>query len=183
MRNEISKENAEMIFKEHANFIYRVALFLTKSKELSDDITQETFLQVFRKYHTFDYTKPIRPWMYKITLNITRNMLRKQKWLKFIGKLPENNCLDLVENAILKNEEEKELWREINNLDLKSREVVIMHFYAGMKLKEVSDSLGIPLGTCKSRLNSALNSLRRQLSQNEFSFWEKGGDLCETNQQ
>lgn len=175
MGEEISKENAEIIFKEHSNFIYQVALFLTKSKELSDDITQETFLQVFRKYHTFDSTKPIRPWMYKITLNTTRNILRKQKWLKFIGELPESSCLDLVENAILKNEEEKELLREINNLDLKSKEVVIMHFYSGMKLKEVSDSLGIPLGTCKSRLNSALNALRKRLPKNELNFGGKVG--------
>ncbi|MHB8127231.1 MAG: RNA polymerase sigma factor [Desulfitobacteriaceae bacterium] len=176
--NEISKENAEMIFKEHSTFIYRVALFLTKSKELADDITQETFIQVFRKYHTFDSSKPIQPWMYKITINITRNILRKQKLLKFIH--PEISCLDLVENIVLKSEEEHELWREINNLGLKSREVVIMHFYSGMKLTEVSDSLRIPLGTCKSRLNAALNTLRKQLPKNEFDFINKGGDIFET---
>lgn len=178
--NEISKDNAEMIFKEHSNFVYRIALFLTKSKELADDITQETFIQVFRKYHTFDSSMPIQPWIYKITLNITRNILRKQKLLSFFRELPEISCLDLVENTVLKSEEEYELWREINNLGLKSREVVIMHFYSGMKLKEVSDSLGIPLGTCKSRLNAALNTLRRQIPKNEFDFLNKGGDIFET---
>jgi hypothetical protein len=63
LNNEISKEKAEMIFKEHSNYIYRVALFLSKSKELADDITQETFIQVFRKYYTFDSSKPIQPWI------------------------------------------------------------------------------------------------------------------------
>ena len=113
MNNEISKEKAEMIFKEHSNYIYRVALFLSKSKELADDITQETFIQVFRKYYIVDSSKPIQPWIYKVTLNVTRNMLRKQKWLKFIGKLPEKTSLDLVETTVLKTEEENELWREI----------------------------------------------------------------------
>ena len=169
-----------MIFKEHSNYIYRVALFLTKSKELADDITQETFIQVFRKYYTFDSSKPIEPWIYKVTLNVTRNMLRKQKWLTFIGKLPEESSLNLVENTVLKTEEESELWREIVNLNFRSREMVILHFYSGMKLREISDSLGIPIGTCKSRLNTALNTLRKQLPNNDYEFLNKGGDTFET---
>lgn len=168
-----------MIFKEHSSYIYKVALFLTKSKELADDITQETFIQVFRKYYTYNSSRPIQPWMYKVTLNVTRNMLRKQKWLKFIGKLPEKSCLNLVETSILKTEEENELWREINNLNLKSREILILHFYSGMKLKEISESLGIPLGTCKSRLNTALRTLRKKLPKNEFEYLDKGGDTFE----
>ena len=179
MSNEISKEKAEMIFKEHSDYIYRVALFLTKSKELADDITQETFIQVFRKYYTFNSSKPIQPWIYKVTLNITRNMLRKQKWLKFIGKLPEKSSLNLVETTVLKTEEENELWREISNLNFKSREMVILHFYSGMKLKEISVTLGIPIGTCKSRLNTALSTLRRQLPQKDFEVLTKGGDAFE----
>jgi RNA polymerase sigma factor (sigma-70 family) len=181
LSSEISKENAEMIFKEHASYVYKVALFLTKSKELADDITQETFIQVFRKYYTYNSSKPIQPWMYKITLNVTRNMLRKQKWLNFIGKLPEKNYLNLVENAVLKSEEENELWREINNLNFKSREMLILHFYSGMKLKEISDSLGIPLGTCKSRLNFALNTIRKNMVNNEFEFLLEGGSTFEAS--
>ena len=178
--NELSREKAETIFKEHSNYIFRIALFLTKSKELADDVTQETFILVFRNYSTFDSSKPIRPWIYKITVNVTRNMLRKQKWLKFIGKLPEVSYLNLVENTVLKTEEENELWREIINLNYKSREIVILHFYSGMKLKEISESLGIPIGTCKSRLNTALSTLRKQLPTNDFQFLSKGGDTLET---
>jgi RNA polymerase sigma-70 factor (ECF subfamily) len=80
----------------------------------------------------------------------------------------------------LKSEEENELWKEIINLNLKSREVIILHFYSGMKLKEISDSLGIPLGTCKSRLNSALSTLRGRLPVNDFEFLNIGGDTFET---
>ena len=67
-----------------------------------------------------------------------------------------------------------------SNLTYKSREMVILHFYSGMKLKEISVTLGIPLGTCKSRLNTALNTLRNQLPKNNFDFLNKGGDTFET---
>jgi RNA polymerase sigma-70 factor (ECF subfamily) len=180
LQGYLSKEEAEMIFKEHSNYIYKTALYLTKSRELADDVTQDTFIQAFLKYDTFDTDKPLRPWLYKIALNTTRNLLRRQKWLKFTDELPEISCLDLVESSILKTEEKRELWRHINRLSLKNREVFVLHFYSDMKLKDIADILEIPLGTCKSRLNSALNILRKEIPNNEFSLLEEGGDLCET---
>lgn len=180
MRETITKKNAELIFRVHSDYIFRTALYLTKSRELADDVTQETFIKAFQKYGTFDPAKPLKPWLYKIALNVTRNILRKQKWLKFTDELPEISCTDLVESSVFKTEEKKELWRQINLLSSKSKEVFILHFYSGFKLKEISDILEIPLGTCKSRLNYALNTLRKQMSQSEFDFLEKGGDFYET---
>ncbi len=170
MNKEISKETAEMIFNKHNNYTYRIALFLAKSKTLADDITQETFLQVFRKYHTYDTTKPIEPWLYKITLNITRNTIRKQRWLSFRDQLPEDTASDNTEGIILKNEEEEIIWKAVDSLTHKSKEVILLHYYADLKLVDVADILGIPLGTCKSRLNSALTSLKKQLSKTNFSI-------------
>ncbi len=175
----LSKEKAEAIFNEYSDFVYKAALFLTNSKALADDITQETFIQVFRKYHTYDPSRDLKPWMYKIALNITRNTLRKQKWLRFVDQLPEKSCGSSIEGSVLKNEEEKELWKEISNLSLKNKEIILLHFYSGMKLKEISDMLGIPLGTCKSRLNGALNVLRKRFPQNDFKFIGTGGDVYE----
>ena len=106
-------------------------------------------------------------------------MQRKQKWLQFFQEIPERDCSDLVENTVMKSEEEKELWKWINRLGPKSREIIVLHFYTGMKLAEVADFLGIPLGTCKSRLNTALNNLRRQFPESEFTYLI-GGDAYET---
>lgn len=180
MTNTITKEQAEMIFEEHSAYIYRVALFLTKSNAVAEDITQETFLRVFKKYHTYNPSKPIKPWIYKITLNIARNVFRKQKHINFVDELPEEKAIDLVEGSILRSEEEEELWREINKLTFKSKEVIVLHFYSGLKLKEISTTLGIPLGTCKSRLNTALTTLKKQLSKSSFSFSIEGGSIYET---
>lgn len=182
MTADISKEKAEAIFREHSAYVYRVALFLTKSKALADDITQETFLQVFRKFSRFDDSKPIQPWIYRITLNTTRNMLRKQRWLYFVGEVPETTDLKSMENTFIKSEEARELWKEINKLALKSREVIVLHFYCGMKLKEAAEIIGIPLGTCKSRLNQGLKTLRKNLPENDIIMLSQGGDIYESIQ-
>lgn len=182
MTTDISKEMAEAIFREHSAYVYRVALFLTKSRMLADDITQETFLQVFRKFDRFDVSKPIQPWIYKITLNTTRNMLRKQRWLHFVGDIPETTDLESIENTFIKSEETIKLWEEINKLTLKSREVIVLHFYCGMKLKEIAEVIGIPVGTCKSRLNQGLKALRKNLPENEVITLNQGGDIYESIQ-
>ncbi|PGL68901.1 RNA polymerase sigma factor [Bacillus sp. AFS055030] len=168
MPERIDKDCLEELFNNHSSFVYRTAYFLTKSNVLADDITQETFIRMIKKFHLFDQTKPIEPWIYRITVNITRNMLRKQKIKKLFGfhynVLAEKN----VEQSILQNEMEDHLWKEINLLPNKSREVIVLHYYLELKLEEVADSLNIPIGTCKSRLNYALTKLRNRLSKNEL---------------
>ncbi|WP_241657876.1 RNA polymerase sigma factor [Anaerobacillus alkaliphilus] len=156
----ITQEKASELYAEYSPYIHRTALLLTKSLALADDITQEVFLQVFKKFEQYDQSKPIKPWLYTITVNTTRNFLRKQKWLSFVGILPEKNGAWL-EETILKTEEEKELWMEIQKLNQNHKEIIVLHFYSGLKLQEIADILQIPLGTCKSRYHAALTALRK----------------------
>jgi RNA polymerase sigma factor (sigma-70 family) len=166
------------MFKEYSPFVFRTAYFLTRSDSLADDITQETFIKIIKGLHTYDSSKPIEPWIYKITINTTRNILRKQKWLRFVGVIPEavqETKENIIEKTILQSEDEKELMKEINKLSQKLKEVIILHFYLGLKLKEVADILNIPVGTCKSRLNAALNKLRNQIPESEHKKMMEGG--------
>ncbi|MPN49179.1 hypothetical protein SDC9_196794 [bioreactor metagenome] len=55
-----------------------------------------------------------------------------------------------------------------------------MHYYSGLKLSEIATALGIPLGTCKSRLNAALNSLGKQLHGNNIMMANEGEDVYGT---
>ncbi|HEX2925879.1 MAG TPA: sigma-70 family RNA polymerase sigma factor [Ruminiclostridium sp.] len=73
----MSKEHAEQLYNEYLDYVYRIALFVTKSKTSAEDVTQETFIQLFRKYHTYDQTKPIEPWIYKITLTASNYYIQE----------------------------------------------------------------------------------------------------------
>ncbi len=164
LSDSITQAQAEEIYSANSAYVFRAAMILTKSRVLAEDAVQETFLRVFQKFDAYNAEKPLLPWIYKITVNVTRNLLRKQKWLTFIGDAPESGGVDFVEASVLKDEEGRELWAAVNELPLKHREIIVLHYYCDMKLKDISDILAIPLGTCKSRLNSALNSLRSSVS-------------------
>jgi RNA polymerase sigma-70 factor (ECF subfamily) len=180
MKKEITKEEAELIFREHSAFIYQQVLLITRSKVLADDITQDTFIRVFANYHKYDATRPIRHWIYRIAANVAHNALRRYKWRSFIGISSKKEELNPVEEAVLESEDEKELLREIDRLPFKSRQVLVLHFFSGMKLQEIADMLHVPLGTCKSRLNAGLTSLKKRLGENDLQV-TKGGDSYEAN--
>ncbi|GEO27978.1 RNA polymerase sigma24 factor [Alicyclobacillus acidoterrestris] len=177
MDDQLSESQARRLFEKYSAYVFKTALLLTKSRVLADDVLQETFIQVFRKYHTFDSSKPFEPWLYRITVNVAKNMMRKQKWLTFV---PEARELIDVEapapvEGLLNSEKVDVIKTAINQLKFKSREVIVLHFFAGLTLNEISETLGIPLGTCKSRLNSALTTLRKKLDDNDFFELEARG--------
>lgn len=181
MTNKITKEEANVIFREYSPYVFKVAFLLTKSETLADDITQETFITIFKKYHTYDNTKSLKPWIYQITVNTFRNMYRKQRWLKFVGlSLEAPSAEKIVEHSVVTDETSKELGFEISKLSPKSREVIVLYYFAELKLQEISAVLNIPVGTCKSRLHRAINDLRKQLT-NQESYFHKGGTIYEKN--
>lgn len=178
MNGTISKQEAKVLYEENIGYIYRAALFLTKSKELAEDISQEVFLKAFDKYSTFNKSKPIRPWLYQIMLNMIRNHYRKITIPIQLNELKDiQSDNSFVEQTILKNEEDRYLWHEINTLSLKLREVLILHFYMDMTLEDVAKILRIPLGTCKSRLNSGLKKLRQNEDIQKITYLLGGHEL------
>jgi RNA polymerase sigma factor (sigma-70 family) len=160
------------IFETYATYVFNVALLITRSRTLSDDITQETFLRFFKKYQLYDPKKPIEPWLYRITVNVTSNILRKQKWLQFWGEVTNSNTTISTEESFLNYEKDQELWDAVGILPLKFKQILVLHYYSGMKLAEIADILEIPLGTCKSRLSTALKKLRVALNE-EGGIWDE----------
>lgn len=170
----ISREKAEELFSLYSDYVFKTVFILTHSQSLADDITQETFIKVFKNYHQYDKSKPIKPWIYKIALNTLRSEKRKQKWLQYRPFMPETTEKEsLVEHQVIKKENEKLLQELINTLPKKYREIVILYYFNNFSLKEVSEVLSIPLGTCKSRMYYArkkLNCISKENSQNIRSW-------------
>lgn len=156
----VTEHQAREMFEEHSSYIYGIALMMTRQRALADDVTQETFLRAYSKYHLYDSSKPLRPWLYRIAVNIARNLLRRKTWMKLFAGVSQEVTAYSAESSALQNENALELWRAVAGLSPKLREVITLHYYAGLPLPETAEALGIPLGTCKSRLHAALRKLR-----------------------
>ncbi len=160
----------EKLINEHYKKVYYFLLKLCKEKELAQDLTQETFIKAWYKIESFNGKSRFSTWLYRISYNLFIDHIRSSKGNA--GSFEENKVLYLKDNVQLDEKLSNEdlymhLLRIVNDLPEKLKEVVIFHYEHSLSFKEISEILDIPKGTVKSRLNSALNQMRKALKELE----------------
>jgi RNA polymerase sigma-70 factor (ECF subfamily) len=142
------------------NLIYR----MLQNREEAEDILQETFLRVFKEKERYDPSYAFSTWIYTIALNLCRNELKRKKRFKFFGMdLIKDDRRYAVEESGSKNCLGSTLEKAIASLPVKYREVFLLREINRLSYEEMSESLGIPLGTVKSRVNRARLMLQKKL--------------------
>jgi len=148
--------------------IYAYMRRLGYSSEVSEDLTQQTFLQIWQHIGQLRNSKALNSWIYKVASNVSRLYLRKHKGKQTV------NIEDVVlgyekdneENVVL-NEQLRQLNKILIQMPVKFKEVIIIHYLQGLNISEGSRALGILEGTFKSRLNRGLKILRKELGSGE----------------
>ena len=142
------------------NLVYR----MLQNREEAEDILQETFLRVFKEKESYDPTYAFSTWIYTIALNLCRNELKRKKRFKFFGiDIIKDDRRYAVEEKGNKNCLSSTLEKAIASLPTKYRTVFLLREVNQLSYEEMSQSLGIPLGTVKSRVNRARLMLREKL--------------------
>lgn len=148
------------------NFLVR----FTGKSSWAEDVFQDTFLQVHLSADSFETSRRFRPWLYTIAANKARDMMRRQARRPAVqltgtedGDGADVSLWDVLlrddetPDAVLDRKLEQERVREVvaempDNL----REILLLAYFQQLPYKEIAESLGIPLGTVKSRLHSAV---------------------------
>lgn len=150
--------------------VYWYALGLTKDVDQAQDLTQETFIKVWKSIDNFRMKSSFKTWIFAILRNTFLEMKRKQR-LEFVEidkeRLIQNNgfkqnCKDEVVSIV----SDGVLYESVNVLPLIYREIITLHYFEDMKYKEISKVLAIPLGTVKSRIWKAMKLLREIIGRN-----------------
>jgi RNA polymerase sigma-70 factor (ECF subfamily) len=143
------------------NLIYR----MLQNREEAEDILQETFLRVFRERESYDPSFAFSTWIYTIALNLCRNELKRKKRFKFFGiDLIKDDRRYAVETKANPGSLSSSLEKAIASLPVKYRTVFLLREVNQLSYEEMSESLSIPLGTVKSRVNRARLMLRKKLT-------------------
>ena len=153
------------------NFAYRYAGDVASA----EDITQETFVKVWKNLKKFDRAKSFKTWIFTIAKNTAFDFLKKKKAIPFSAfdtDTGENVIVDtLADPAPLPTElfEQKELSqmleRAVSALAPYYREVILLRYFEQFTFQEIADILKEPLDTVKSRSRRALSILRKSLCQ------------------
>jgi RNA polymerase sigma-70 factor (ECF subfamily) len=160
---------------EHQRLVYQLATNLLGDPQEALDLSQEVFLRVFRTLPTFRGQSSLRTWIYRITVNQAKN---RQRWwrrrrrgqqvsldehVRDHGELPAEPVSSSPDRLLRQKELGDRLRDALESLPFDQKTAIVLREVDGLSYEEIAFSLGVAVGTVKSRLARARESLRAQL--------------------
>jgi RNA polymerase sigma-70 factor, ECF subfamily len=147
--------------------LYRVAWRILRDDESAEDATQEAFIKVYRHIARFQERSSLYTWMYRITMNIALNKLKRDRFRKMVplgDMIREDKSPRSDPARMTMGSEVVERVREaVETLPDKQRAVFTLKFYEGLSHKEIADVVGCSEGTSKANYFHAVRKLRKLL--------------------
>jgi RNA polymerase sigma-70 factor (ECF subfamily) len=154
------------VVREHADRVYRLAYRLTGNQHDAEDLTQETFVRVFRSLASY---KPgtFEGWLHRITTNLFLDMVRRRSRIRMealpedtdrlpgLGPEPEQVFSDTHLDPMLQD--------ALDELPPEFRAAVVLCDIEGLSYEEIGATLGVKLGTVRSRIHRGRAALRSSL--------------------
>ena len=163
------------LVSEHQRMVYQLSLNLLSDHNEALDLSQEVFLRVFRTIHTFRGHAALRTWIYRIVINQARN---RQRWwrrrhrsqqvsldehIRDHGELPETNNGGSPDRLLGQKLLADRIREALDRLPFDQKTALVLREIDGLSYEEIGFSLGIAVGTVKSRLARAREALRGEL--------------------
>lgn len=162
----------EELVRSHTRLVYGACYRFTGRAEEAHDLTQDVFLRVYRSLHTFNpESGALRTWLVRLTRNLLIDNYRKNKKHQVVDALDdqmyaleETSGLGGQADRLLRSREAQEaLQSALGQLSPELREAVILRDFQEMEYREIGESLEIPEGTVKSRINRGRRELAKRL--------------------
>ncbi len=164
------KDDLALLVERHHSpllgFLYRLT---GGDRVLAEDLAQETFLRVLRSIAQYQPSRPFKPWLYAIAVNVARDYFKRAE-MRYTRDLAEDELLVLPGPAGIEEISEIDGSRvasAIGALPVHQREVIILRYFHDLTLAEIATALDIPIGTVKSRLSLGLRRVRCRLQEEE----------------
>ncbi|MDD6488274.1 MAG: sigma-70 family RNA polymerase sigma factor [Clostridia bacterium] len=150
----------EKIYSEYHEKVLHYITQKVPNPHDAEDLVSCVFLKVYQKLETFDGNKAsVSTWIYTITRNTVIDFYRTAK---AFSEIPETLANDYSVDEKLINEETLEiLYSALKRLDERSRDIIILHYYSGITLKEIARRMNMSYANVKVTHNKALNKLKK----------------------
>ncbi len=164
-----SSDAFEQLYNEYKLELFKSAVLMMKSSADAEDAVAETFIKAFRNLGRFDTRYPLRPWLHQILSNECANIYKKNRsdvvqlddfstdWKENVA---DKNTPD-AQTRVIEDEDSVAIRAMIEKLSEEHRQVVILHYFQNFDITNISQMLGVPVGTVKSRLFHARKQLAR----------------------
>lgn len=157
-----------LLFEKYKRKIYLTAYRLLGNHEDANDITQETLIKVYKELKNFRNESLLYTWIYRITINLSLNLLKKKKLRSFFDFEEVDEWLfkddrQSPELSFRENELSNKIQEALKKLPEKQRTVFTLRYYDELSYEEISEILGTSVGALKANYFHAINKLQKEL--------------------
>ena len=138
------------------------ARLILRDNELARDAVQEGLFRAWRDLRSLREADRFDAWVYRLTVNACLDLARRRRRrpieveiVEMFGPTQDDPAETVANRALVDG--------VMRRLDEQGRSIIVLHYFLGLPLSEVATSLGIPVGTAKSRLNRALGDMRAEV--------------------
>jgi RNA polymerase sigma-70 factor (ECF subfamily) len=162
----------DALVEQHRPRIFRFILASLRNRESAENLTQECFVKAFKAREQFRGTASIPTWLLQIAANLVRDHESSGR-LKFWRRALRTDLTDVMdvisdgqmspESILLRKQEVEVIWRVAAKLPERQRTVLLLRFVEDLNLLEIAEVTGLALGTVKTHLFRAIESVRAAL--------------------
>ncbi|MFZ5645449.1 MAG: RNA polymerase sigma factor [Bacillota bacterium] len=168
------------LVKKYQSKVFTVAYRFMGNHADANDLAQDAFIRAYQALSSFRGDSSFATWLYRITSNVCRDEIRKQNRYKKVsldemmtqpGGGPNLTAADLTPEESLDRVELRDtVQRHLNSLSSEHRLILVMRDIQGLSYEEIASSLDCTLGTVKSRLNRARQTLKKRIIEQRELF-------------
>jgi RNA polymerase sigma-70 factor (ECF subfamily) len=154
------RDAMQRIYEQCSDRVYALMVRIVGRQD-ADDLTQQVFLQMFRKLDQFSGGSKLETWLYRLATNEALQHLRKKKRQSVQPIVVEPSARDT--NRLIESEKIQMLEIALSRIDPELRVILSLKEEQNISYREIAQALDIPEGTVGSRLNRARKELRQEL--------------------
>jgi RNA polymerase sigma-70 factor, ECF subfamily len=164
----IEHDDFDRIVFQNQKRIFRMLLFLVRDSDAAENLAQECFLRAFRTRNEFRGESGLTTWLVRIAINLAYDHNRNRKWAfwRRLSRMEEISASRLVdsgrspEQAMIDSQSLNAVWVAVGRLPDRQRTVFLLRFIEEMTLEEIGAVMNLKLGTVKSHLHRAIETVR-----------------------
>ncbi|KEZ52840.1 sigma-70 family RNA polymerase sigma factor [Metabacillus indicus] len=156
------------IMQEYGTEILKLVYTYVRNQQTAEDLTQDIFVKCYRSLHTYNGKSKLRTWLWRIAINKCKDYLKSWDYKHVTpsnDQWKDSPSSEETEYAVIKKEEESELFFAVMNLPVNYREVIYLYYFEELSIDEIARITSCAAGTVKTRMRRAKQLLKAGLKE------------------
>ena len=163
----------EQLIDQYSDYLYRLTYTYVKDFHVAEEIVQDVFMKFYETEQQYRQEASLKTYLSKIAIHKSYDYLRSWRYRMVVVKEQFTLISPSIEQKVVQDEQEQQLFSHILTLPIKYREVLIFYYYEQLNVTQIAELLKQPVATIKTRLQRARALLKPLIVQGMEEFTDE----------